>query len=147
MVPLYHRIGDAAFTLWSFGKEFWLGQLQILISVIALTGMGMVFGFSWKIAFIGAAGFVLDVDCDSDATVNDRGELHQRRGQRSLRSYRLKLIDRSLIGNWLPLWYPNRVAESSSIHYKGLALTVGHCWINCCRALMTNPLFKIFSCC
>ena len=69
--------------LWSLRKEiFGLGSLQILISVIALTGMCMSFGFSWKIAFIGAAGFVLTSTAIVMQLLNDRGELHQRRGQK-----------------------------------------------------------------
>ncbi|MET0807543.1 MAG: cation:proton antiporter, partial [Pseudoxanthomonas sp.] len=42
--------------LWSLRRQiFGLGTLQILACTIALTGVGLAFGFSLAVAFIGAA--------------------------------------------------------------------------------------------
>ena len=133
--------------LWSLRKEiFGLGSLQILISVIALTGMGMVFGFSWKIAFIGAAGFVLTSTAIVMQLLNDRGELHQRRGQKIVA---ILLFEDLLIVPLLALvafMAPNQAAESSSIDLQGIGIgllaiagliVAGH-WL-------LNPLFKVLA--
>ena len=43
--------------LWSLRREiFGLGTLQIIACALALTGVGLLFGFKWQVAFIGAAG-------------------------------------------------------------------------------------------
>ncbi len=133
--------------LWSLRKEiFGLGSLQILISVIALTGMGMLFGFSWKTAFIGAAGFVLTSTAIVMQLLNDRGGLHQRRGQKIVA---ILLFEDLLIVPLLALvafMAPNQVAESSSIDLQGIGIgllsiagliVAGH-WL-------LNPLFKILA--
>lgn len=133
--------------LWSLRKEiFGLGSLQILISVIALTGMGMLFGFSWIIAFIGAAGFVLTSTAIVMQLLNDRGELHQRRGQKIVA---ILLFEDLLIVPLLALvafMAPNQAAESSSIDLQGIGIgllaiagliVAGH-WL-------LNPLFKILA--
>ncbi|QQT94750.1 monovalent cation:proton antiporter-2 (CPA2) family protein [Acinetobacter johnsonii] len=133
--------------LWSLRKEiFGLGSLQILISVIALTGMGMVFGFSCKIAFIGAAGFVLTSTAIVMQLLNDRGELHQRRGQKIVA---ILLFEDLLIVPLLALvafMAPNQAAESSSIDLQGIGIglltiagliVAGH-WL-------LNPLFKVLA--
>ena len=133
--------------LWSLRKEiFRLGSLQILISVIALTGMGMVFGFSCKIAFIGAAGFVLTSTAIVMQLLNDRGELHQRRGQKIVA---ILLFEDLLIVPLLALvafMAPNQAAESSSIDLQGIGIgllaiagliVAGH-WL-------LNPLFKVLA--
>lgn len=46
--------------LWALRRQiFGLGSMQVIFAAIALTIVGMLFGFSWQISFIGAAGFVL----------------------------------------------------------------------------------------
>ncbi len=131
------------FTLMEFaGKRFldW-AVCKSLFSVIALTGMGMLFAFSLKIAFIGAVGFVLMLTAIVMQLLNDRGELHQRRGRKDRCDL---LFEDLLIVPLLALvafMAPNQAAESSSIHLQGIwHRTVGHRWINCCRALVTQSI-------
>src|SRR5690606_20099920 len=46
--------------LWGLRREiFGLGALQIVACALGLTGVGLLFGFRWQVAFISAAGFVL----------------------------------------------------------------------------------------
>ena len=46
--------------LWSLRRQiFGLGALQIFTCTLALTGIGLAFGFSLPVAFVGGAGFVL----------------------------------------------------------------------------------------
>lgn len=69
--------------LWSLRREiFGLGTLQIIICALALTGVGLLFGFTWQVAFIGAAGFVLTSTAIVMQLLGDRGDLTQPRGQK-----------------------------------------------------------------
>ena len=69
--------------LWGLRREiFGLGTLQITLCALALTGVGMAFGFGWKIAFIGAAGFVLTSTAIVMQLLGDRGDIAQPRGQK-----------------------------------------------------------------
>ena len=46
--------------LWGLRKYiFGLGSFQVIGAAIALTGLVMAFGYSWQVAFVSAAGFVL----------------------------------------------------------------------------------------
>ena len=46
--------------LWHLRRQiFGLGSLQVVIAAALLTVVGMAFGFSWQVSFVGAAGFVL----------------------------------------------------------------------------------------
>lgn len=70
--------------LWSLRREiFGLGTLQIIICALALTGVGLLFGFTWQVAFIGAAGFVLTSTAIVMQLLGDRGDLTQPRGQKN----------------------------------------------------------------
>ena len=133
--------------LWSLRKEiFGLGSLQILLSVIALTGIGMLFGFSRKIAFIGAAGFVLTSTAIVMQLLNDSGELHQPRGQKIVA---ILLFEDLLIVPLLALvafMAPNKAVESASVGMQGIgigllaiaALIIAGHWL-------LNPLFRILA--
>lgn len=133
--------------LWSLRKDiFGLGSLQILISIFALTGTGMLFGFSWQIAFIGAAGFVLTSTAIVMQLLNDRGELHQPRGQKIVA---ILLFEDLLIVPLLALvafMAPNKAVESTSVGMQGIGIGLlaiagliiaGH-WL-------LNPLFRILA--
>lgn len=61
--------------------NFGLGTLQIISCAVALTGVGLLFGFTWQVAFIGAAGFVLTSTAIVMQLLGDRGDLTQPRGQ------------------------------------------------------------------
>ena len=46
--------------LWSLRRQiFGLGTLQIVVCTVALTGVGLAYGLSAPVSFVGAAGFVL----------------------------------------------------------------------------------------
>lgn len=133
--------------LWSLRKEiFGLGSLQILISILALTGTGMLFGFSWQIAFIGAAGFVLTSTAIVMQLLSDRGGLHQPRGQKIVA---ILLFEDLLIVPLLALvafMAPNKAVESASVGMQGVGIGLlaiagliiaGH-WL-------LNPLFRILA--
>ncbi len=69
--------------LWSLRQEiFGLGSLQIAVCTAALTGVGLAFGFTLPVAFIGAAGFVLTSTAIVMQLLGERGDIALPRGQK-----------------------------------------------------------------
>ncbi|HMN44130.1 MAG TPA: monovalent cation:proton antiporter-2 (CPA2) family protein [Povalibacter sp.] len=69
--------------LWHLrGQIFGLGTLQILTCVAGLTGVGLAFGFTLVVAFIGAAGFVLTSTAIVMQLLAERGDIALPRGQK-----------------------------------------------------------------
>ena len=69
--------------LWSLrGEIFGLGTLQIVACTVALTGVGLGFGFTLPVAFIGAMGFVLTSTAVVMQLLGERGDIALPRGQR-----------------------------------------------------------------
>jgi glutathione-regulated potassium-efflux system protein KefB len=69
--------------LWSLRQEiFGLGSLQIALCTAALTGVGLAFGFTLPVAFIGAAGFVLTSTAIVMQLLGERGDIALPRGQK-----------------------------------------------------------------
>ncbi len=69
--------------LWSLRRQiFGLGALQIGLCTLALTGVGMLFGFPLQVAFIGGAGFVLTSTAIVMQLLGERGDIALPRGQR-----------------------------------------------------------------
>lgn len=69
--------------LWGLrGQIFGLGSMQVVLSALLLTGVGIAFGFSWQVAFVSGAGFVLTSTAIVMQVLSDRGDLRAPRGQR-----------------------------------------------------------------
>lgn len=69
--------------LWGLRKQiFGLGSMQVVLSACLMTLVGMGFGFSWQVAFIGGAGFVLTSTAIVMKTLAERGDILAPRGQR-----------------------------------------------------------------
>ena len=69
--------------LWSLRRQiFGLGALQIALCTFALTGVGLAFGFSLPISFVGAAGFVLTSTAIVMQLLGERGDIALPRGQK-----------------------------------------------------------------
>lgn len=69
--------------LWHLRKQiFGLGSMQVVLAAILLTIVGMLFGFSWQISFIGAAGFVLTSTAIVMSVLGERNELDSASGQK-----------------------------------------------------------------
>jgi glutathione-regulated potassium-efflux system protein KefB len=69
--------------LWSLRRQiFGLGALQIAACTLALTGIGLAFGFPLTVAFIGGAGFVLTSTAIVMQLLGERGDIALPRGQR-----------------------------------------------------------------
>ncbi|HET6784341.1 MAG TPA: cation:proton antiporter, partial [Pseudoxanthomonas sp.] len=69
--------------LWSLRRQiFGLGSLQIALCTIALTGVGLAYGFSVPVSFVGAAGFVLTSTAIVMQLLGERGDIALPRGQK-----------------------------------------------------------------
>ena len=69
--------------LWALrGQIFGLGSMQVGLCAVLLTLVGMAFGFSWRVAFICGAGFVLTSTAIVMQVLAERGDIHTPAGQR-----------------------------------------------------------------
>ena len=69
--------------LWHLRRQiFGLGSLQVVIAAALLTAVGMAFGFSWQVSFVGAAGFVLTSTAIVMSVLGERNEIATPAGQK-----------------------------------------------------------------
>jgi len=69
--------------LWALRRAiFGLGSLQVLVCGSLLTLLGMAFGFDWRVAFVGAMGFVLTSTAVVMQLLGERGDIASPRGQK-----------------------------------------------------------------
>jgi glutathione-regulated potassium-efflux system protein KefB len=69
--------------LWGLRRQiFGLGSLQIAVCTVALTGVGLAYGFSVPVSFVGAAGFVLTSTAIVMQLLGERGDIALPRGQK-----------------------------------------------------------------
>jgi glutathione-regulated potassium-efflux system protein KefB len=109
--------------LWGLRREiFGLGTLQIVVCATALTGVGLLFGFTWQVAFIGAAGFVLTSTAIVMQLLGDRGDIAQPHGQKIVA---ILLFEDLLIVPLLAIvafMAPNHVVESTSARLENIGI-------------------------
>lgn len=133
--------------LWSLRREiFGLGTLQIIICALALTGVGLLFGFTWKVAFIGAAGFVLTSTAIVMQLLGDRGDLTQPRGQKIVA---ILLFEDLLIVPLLAIvafMAPNHVVESTSVRLENIGIgLIAIAGLIAAGYWLLNPLFRLLA--
>lgn len=133
--------------LWSLRREiFGLGTLQIIICALALTGVGLLFGFTWQVAFIGAAGFVLTSTAIVMQLLGDRGDLTQPRGQKIVA---ILLFEDLLIVPLLAIvafMAPNHVVESTSVRLESIGIgLVAIAGLIAAGYWLLNPLFRLLA--
>lgn len=133
--------------LWSLRREiFGLGTLQIIICALALTGVGLLFGFTWQVAFIGAAGFVLTSTAIVMQLLGDRGDLTQPRGQKIVA---ILLFEDLLIVPLLAIvafMAPNHVVESTSARLENIGIgLLAIAGLIAAGYWLLNPLFRLLA--
>ncbi|MDO4430465.1 MAG: monovalent cation:proton antiporter-2 (CPA2) family protein [Lonepinella koalarum] len=71
--------------LWGLRRQiFGLGSAQVILSAILLTGVGLLLGFPWQVAFVGASGFVLTSTAIVMQVLSERGDIASYRGQKMI---------------------------------------------------------------
>lgn len=133
--------------LWSLRREiFGLGTLQIIICALALTGVGLLFGFTWQVAFIGAAGFVLTSTAIVMQLLGDRGDLTQPRGQKIVA---ILLFEDLLIVPLLAIvafMAPNHVVETTSVRLENIGIgLIAITGLIAAGYWLLNPLFRLLA--
>ncbi|MBJ9727111.1 monovalent cation:proton antiporter-2 (CPA2) family protein [Acinetobacter nosocomialis] len=133
--------------LWSLRREiFGLGTLQIIICALALTGVGLLFGFTWQVAFIGAAGFVLTSTAIVMQLLGDRGDLTQPHGQKIVA---ILLFEDLLIVPLLAIvafMAPNHVVESTSVRLENIGIgLLAIAGLIAAGYWLLNPLFRLLA--
>jgi glutathione-regulated potassium-efflux system protein KefB len=69
--------------LWQLRRQiFLLGGLQVGLAAAAMTGIGLAFGFSPMVSFLGAAGFVLTSTAIVMQVLGERGDIALPHGQK-----------------------------------------------------------------
>lgn len=134
--------------LWGLRAQiFGLGSLQVGLSAILLTCVGIAFGFPWQVSFVSGAGFILTSTAIVMQVLAERGDIQTPGGQRivSILLFEDLLIVPLLaivaflapadvaVSHAAPLWSRIGLAALS------LAALVGAgCWL-------LNPMFRILA--
>lgn len=135
--------------LWGLRRQiFGLGSMQVVVCAVLLTFVGMAFGYSWQISFVGGAGFVLTSTAIVMQVLSERGDIASPRGQRMvsiLLFEDLIIVPLLTIVTFLAATDPNHIADPQPIWQKigiaGLsvtALVVVGIWV-------LNPIFRILA--
>ncbi len=132
--------------LWSLRHDiFGLGLAQVLVCSALLTGVGLLFGLSLPVAFVGATGFVLTSTATVMLLMDERGETVSPRGQKVVSILLLEdlaivplLLIVALIGpvhvdSGRPLWLVVGVA------------VVAVAFVMVAGRWLLNPLFRILA--
>ncbi|MCH7337643.1 monovalent cation:proton antiporter-2 (CPA2) family protein [Acinetobacter sp. NIPH 2699] len=133
--------------LWSLRREiFGLGTLQIVVSALALTGVGILFGFTWQVAFIAAAGFVLTSTAIVMQLLGERGDIAQPRGQKVVS---ILLFEDLLIVPLLAViafMAPNHVVETTSARMETIGIgLIAIAGLIAAGYWLLNPLFRLLA--
>nr|WP_314523323.1 monovalent cation:proton antiporter-2 (CPA2) family protein [uncultured Acinetobacter sp.] len=133
--------------LWSLRREiFGLGTLQIIACALALTGVGILFGFTWQVAFIGAAGFVLTSTAIVMQLLGDRGDIAQPQGQKIVA---ILLFEDLLIVPLLAIvafMAPNHVVETTLTRLESIGIgLIAIAGLIAAGYWLLNPLFRLLA--
>ncbi|WP_019384146.1 monovalent cation:proton antiporter-2 (CPA2) family protein [Acinetobacter venetianus] len=133
--------------LWSLRREiFGLGTLQIVACALALTGVGLLFGFQRQVAFIGAAGFVLTSTAIVMQLLGDRGDIAQPHGQKVVA---ILLFEDLLIVPLLAIvafMAPNHVVETTSARLENIGIgLIAIAGLIAAGYWLLNPLFRLLA--
>ena len=133
--------------LWSLRKEiFGLGALQISAGSLGLTAVGLVYGYSWQVSFVCAAGFVLTSTAIVMQLLGDRGDIAQPRGQKIIS---ILLFEDLLIVPLLAIVAfiaPNHVVESTSTRLQSIGIgLISIAGLIAAGYWLLNPLFRLLA--
>lgn len=137
--------------LWSMrGEIFGLGSLQVVLCGLLLTGVGMVFGFSFSISFVCAMGFVLTSTAIVMQLLGERGDIATPRGQKivAILLFEDLLIVPllALVAFMAPHDAADIVVENAQSRWAAIGLAVGAlCALVVAGRCLLNPVFRILA--
>ncbi|WP_293781153.1 monovalent cation:proton antiporter-2 (CPA2) family protein [uncultured Oxalicibacterium sp.] len=134
--------------LWSLrGQIFGLGSMQVVLSSLLLTFVGMSFGYSWQVSFISGAGFVLTSTAIVMQVLSERGDIQTPKGQRIVS---ILLFEDLLIVPLLAIvafLAPGEITQDHDVSLwekAGLA-TLSLAALICAGIWLLNPLFRVLA--
>ena len=135
--------------LWGLRRQiFGLGSLQVVISAILLTMVGVLFGAPWAVSFVSATGFVLTSTAIVMQVLGERQELASPRGQRIVS---ILLFEDLLIVPLLALVaFLAPATPESAAHATPLWQTIGTALLSLAALVaaglwVLNPLFRVLA--
>ena len=135
--------------LWGLRRQiFGLGSLQVVVSAILLTLVGVLFGAPWAVSFICASGFVLTSTAIVMQVLGERQELASPRGQRIVS---ILLFEDLLIVPLLALVaFLAPATPESAAHATPLWQTIGTALLSLAALVaaglwVLNPLFRVLA--
>lgn len=131
--------------LWSMRKDiFGLGSVQIAICTMALTMVGIAFGFSPVVSFISGMGFVLTSTAIVFQILAERGEVGMPSGQKMVS---ILLFEDLLIVPLLAIVaFLSPTHTSQGIHWDAIGIGVAAmAGVIVAGVWLLNPLFRVLS--
>ena len=113
---------------------------------MGLTAVGLVYGYSWQVSFVCAAGFVLTSTAIVMQLLGDRGDIAQPRGQKIIS---ILLFEDLLIVPLLAIVAfiaPNHVVESTSTRLQSIGVgLISIAGLIAAGYWLLNPLFRLLA--
>ncbi|UTO05251.1 monovalent cation:proton antiporter-2 (CPA2) family protein [Moraxella sp. FZLJ2107] len=132
--------------LWGLRRQiFGLGSLQVLGATTLMTAVIMLFGASWQVAFIGAAGFVLTSTAIVMTSLGENNELSTPKGQSMVS---ILLFEDLLIVPLLAIvaFLAPVVQTSDTPAWQSILIAIGSLLaLFFAGRVLINPLFKILA--
>ena len=135
--------------LWGLRRQiFGLGSLQVVISAILLTMVGVLFGAPWAVSFVCASGFVLTSTAIVMQVLGERQELASPRGQRIVS---ILLFEDLLIVPLLAIVeFLAPTTPDATAHATPLWQTIGTALLSLAALVaaglwVLNPLFRVLA--
>jgi glutathione-regulated potassium-efflux system protein KefB len=133
--------------LWHLRRQiFGLGTLQISACTLGLTGVGMAFGLSPVVAFVGGAGFVLTSTAIVMQLLAERGDIALPHGQKMVS---VLLFEDLLIVPLLALvtfLSPNAASETDTPNWIAMLTGIGSlAGLIAAGVWLLNPLFSLLA--
>ncbi|PNP96685.1 monovalent cation:proton antiporter-2 (CPA2) family protein [Moraxella sp. RCAD0137] len=132
--------------LWGLRRQiFGLGSLQVLGATALMTAVIMLFGASWQVAFIGAAGFVLTSTAIVMSSLGENNELGTAKGQSMVS---ILLFEDLLIVPLLAIvaFLSPVVHTSETPAWQSILVAIGSLLaLFFTGRVLINPLFKILA--
>lgn len=135
--------------LWGLRRQiFGLGSLQVVVSAILLTMVGVLFGAPWALSFVCASGFVLTSTAIVMQVLGERQELASPRGQRIVS---ILLFEDLLIVPLLAIVeFLAPATPESAAHATPLWQTIGTALLSLAALVaaglwVLNPLFRVLA--
>lgn len=132
--------------LWGLRRQiFGLGSLQVLGATALMTAVIMLFGASWQVAFIGAAGFVLTSTAIVMTSLGENNELSTPKGQSMVS---ILLFEDLLIVPLLAIvaFLAPVVQTSDTPAWQSILIAIGSLLaMFFAGRVLINPLFKILA--